>query len=573
MIGRNAQSACKKTGLAATFEVLAKTHNEAAVEVLIAALDDPTAEIRDGALATLLQRRTVSGHREIISRLSTMDAHRRDIVRKNPRYLGRALREAIQSPDRAQCEFACSTVVWLREYDLMPALVNEAESASNPYQSLAAENVLALAELLYQDLATPQRTAGGRDVQLTRQHVLTSLERSVGRFTQHKRREMVEAFLLLAPRENTLLKRIMADPMHAAYVTVADLLIHSQRGGIIRLALSFLDDPQAESSAVALLGQRTDVKFLEHFLRKIGPRPSATISQNLHRIETLAWLQSQINVLGLLEDESQVGAVQLALLSGIQRSSALALVAHLIRTGKPCARRAAAAALSRFRGADANELAIEAAKDSDPLVSSPALASLRSRGIPGALATLLLHLDSPHEAVRAAVRSGLDEFSFDRFQAAFDMLDDRVRRSTGEVVRKVDPTVKSRLVEELNARSRTRRLRAITMADAMNLSAELETPLIERLADEDHLVRAEAAKSLAACSTPTARRALQDALADRSIVVQEAAQESLGQQNINSLVEEAFAAAISAEYENGGPIGAPLPSGLEFPASQEERTR
>ncbi len=495
----------------------------------------------------MLQRRTVRGHREIISRLNTLGARQREIVRANPRYLGRALREAIQSPDPGQCAVGCSTVLWLREYDLMPALVHEAENSANPNRQLAAQHVLELAELLYQDLALPPQTAGGRDPKLTREHVLHNLERSFARFTQHRRSEIVETFLLLAPREHPALKRILADPMHEVYKTAVDQLAHSNRRGILRLALSFLDDPQAPSAAISLLGRRVDPKFLEHFLRKIGPRPSSVVAQNLRRLDALAWLQNEPIVLDQADDESQVGAVNLALLCGVHRSTAYKLIAHVVRFGKPCARRTALAALAGFRGVEAKELVVEAAQDADPQVQALALTQLRSRGIPGALATLLAKLDSPYDLVRSAVRGSLDEFSFERFLAAFDMLDDQERQSTGAVVRKVDLRAVDRIKEELQARSRTRRLRGVAMACAMSLVCELEAPLIERLSDEDHLVRAEVAKALAACSSAEAQTALRAALNDRSIVVQEAVQWSLQQSRDQALVSETFAAAISAE--------------------------
>ena len=115
-------------------------------------------------------------------------------------------------------------------------------------------------------------------------------------------------------------------------------------------------------------------------------------------------------------------------------------------------------------------------------------------------------LDHPHEVVRTAARRSLEEFSFDRYLTAFEMLDEKVRCDTGPVVRKVDPTAPRRLAEELDARSRTRRMRAVAVAAAMNLVPQLELKIIQRLTDEDHLVRAEAAKALVQATSNTARQ-------------------------------------------------------------------
>ena len=95
------------------------------------------------------------------------------------------------------------------------------------------------------------------------------------------------------------------------------------------------------------------------------------------------------------------------------------------------------------------------------------------------------------------------------------------------MVRKIDPEAIPALEVELAAKARSRRLRAITVAAAMGAVPDLEQAFIARLVDEDHVVRAEAARSLAACQSGAARQALLEACGDRSLVVREAAEESL----------------------------------------------
>ena len=72
-------------------------------------------------------------------------------------------------------------------------------------------------------------------------------------------------------------------------------------------------------------------------------------------------------------------------------------------------------------------------------VQAHALVQLRHRGIPNAMPRLIEMVDSPHAVVRDAVRTQLDEFRLERYLAAFDTLDEGVRRSTGELILKIDP--------------------------------------------------------------------------------------------------------------------------------------
>jgi len=514
-------------GLATTLRLLSKTKNEAAVGLLIPALDSAHPAIGEGALAALLDRHSEAGQKEIVRRLHTLNERWEAIIEGNHAHLSHALRDAVLATQPQLCANGCRGALWFHEYDLLPALINAAEDESNPNRELVATTLLRLAELLYEELASPRDYRNRRDPQLVRQHVLGNLEQSVPRYQKHKLAAVIEAFLLLVHRDNVLLKQILMDPLHASYLPIIDVLTHSSRGGVIRLVLSFLDDPAAPSSAITLLAHRSDSRFVECLARKIGSEPSVAAAANLKKIENIAWLQSEPVILDKLDDAAQHGAMQLALRSAMSRKSVLRMIEWLMQHGKPGGRRAAAAALAQFNGAEANALCLKSLSDADPHVQADAVRQLRQRGIPGALARLIELLESPHALVRAAVRESLSEFNFKRFLAAFDVLEDEVRRSTGVMVRKIDSEALPQIQEELTAKSRTRRLRAIAAAVAMGAIGDLEGPLLDRLSDEDHLVRAEVARALAGCNTSAVRQALAQAGGDRSVIVQEAAEQSL----------------------------------------------
>src|SRR6187401_1867070 len=57
-----------KTGLEKTFELLAATENEAAVDALLPALSSPHEHIQECALRALLDRKSLAGQREVVRR-------------------------------------------------------------------------------------------------------------------------------------------------------------------------------------------------------------------------------------------------------------------------------------------------------------------------------------------------------------------------------------------------------------------------------------------------------------------------------------------------------------------------
>jgi HEAT repeat protein len=136
-------------------------------------------------------------------------------------------------------------------------------------------------------------------------------------------------------------------------------------------------------------------------------------------------------------------------------------------------------------------------------------------------------VDSPHEEVRAALGQAMPEFTFRQFMANFDSMPEELLPTTGHLVRKIDIKAKAELVKEMAGLSPVRRRRAIQAASAMGMVRTLEQAVIARLSDDDHMVRIAAAKALADCDTMPSWDALRDAMLDKSVIVQEAAEASL----------------------------------------------
>ncbi len=516
-------------GLSTTFRVLAKTENEAAVRVLLPALDSPHASVQEGALRAILARRSPVGGRELIRRLETLPPQWEEIIRQQGGRMNRTLRDAILDPDRQMCANGCRAAVWLREYDLIATLLNVLEDQTSDHADLAAATLWELVGLLYEEMAGTGEGSNRRDPQLVRRHVVAALESSVKRFGDHthNRREVIESFLLLVGRDNVTLQQILQDPHHPSFLIMVDVLSHSNGIGVIRLLLSYLDDPHVPSAVLTVIGKRSDAKFVRYFLRKIGRQPSDVVAGNLKRMQSITWLSQGGELFAELDEPAQHGTIQLAMHAGIPRREAFVVVEQMLLYGEPGARREAAAALGEFPGADANNLALKALDDPDPKVQANVLAQLRQRGIPGVLPRMLEMIDSPHAIVRQAARSGLDEFSFPRYVGAFDMLDDDVRYSTGMLVKKIDPQTVPLLKEEMGSRLRTRRIRGLAIARTIEMVAALEETIAALLGDEDHLVRSEAAMALAEGTKEVSINALTGALGDTSTTVREAARKSL----------------------------------------------
>jgi len=514
-------------GLSITLDLLTSTNNEAAVKVLIPALDCPNPVVQEGALIALLKRRTAAGGREILDRMSRMKPEWKTIIRQHRGRLTGALRDAILGTDPGLCENGCRAAVMFRDYDLVPTLLTAMDSSVEVNSGLASQTVLELVEALYEELAGGRDPSDRRDPQMIRRYVLGSLESSVQRYSQHKRREVIESFLLLVGRDNATLRQILDNPHHAAFVAVIDLLAKSTQRGILRLLLSFLEDRHAPSGILSVIAGRSDTRFVHYLMRKIGHEPTPTMALNFKKMTSISWLGDCRRIMDRLDDAGQHSAVRFVMASGIPRQQAMGLVETVLLNGKPGGRREAARALGEFQGVEANALAMRALADPDPQVQANIIPQLRGRGIPNVLPSLLELVESPYPVVRKAARESLAEFSFKRFVAAFDMLDEEVRRSTGLLVKRIDVQTVSHLNDELKSPVRTRRLRGLAIARTIDAVESVESAIIEMLQDEDHVVRTEAAATLGKSVSPAGVAALTEALNDKSEAVRIAAQQSL----------------------------------------------
>jgi HEAT repeat protein len=517
------------SSLNATFQFLAKTENEAAVDVLIAGLDGADHTTRDLALRAVLDRHSPAGHYEVFRRLRTLDARCRQIISGRPDRLARVVRGALQSRESEVSTAACEAVLSFRLYDAMPALVAVLDNLDSPNLALAAQTILQLTELFYGELCAPEEQAKRRDWDTPRRRITTVLEDAVRKFGKHQRREPVEAFLLIAKQQNAVLRQILHRPEEIARPAVLEILSTSVRGGVIRLLLSFLEDPQVPQAVRSVLAQRSDVKFVKNLLQAVGCKASKNVQEMLSRIDSLAWAEPGHEVLQELDDAGQTAAVQLLMATSIKQSSLLKVLGHLLLEGAVGGRRAAAEAMAGFQGPEADALAVKALNDKDPVVRAHLARQLRPRNIPGAMALLIRMVDTPHEEVRQALRESLPEFTVRHLVTNIESLPEEWINTVGSLVRKIEVEAEAMLHKELTCLSPVRRRRAVQAAGAMGLIHELEQTVIGLLSDEDHRVRIEAAKALANCGTRPTWEALRDALLDRSVIVQEAAEQSLEQ--------------------------------------------
>ena len=521
-------------GLSTTFQVLTQTHNEAAVRALTAVLDSPLEPIRRQALESLIARRSSGGKREVLARIDRLDAKGMAYFRTHAARMTGTLRDTIVDASDPLRRSACRAALLLNEVDLIPALVSVLANYQDPDADEIAATLMDLVRCLAGHRDDDEMLTRRRDPAMVRENALRALERPIRTFTRHDRRELVEAFVLLAPASNVTLIQTLNSSGNPASSLLLEQLMDNPHPATMRLILDLLEDPKAPVAVITAVARRADPAFLRLLFHKTIASPTPAVRKNLKRIRSLAWLQSDAWPIDHFTDEEQCAALRLVLLTRTPRDQLFLLIRHLLKHGGVLVRRTAAEALEQFNGKDANELALQVLDDPDPCVQANIVRHLRQRGVAGAMPKLVALARSPHQVVREAVQENLGEFSFERFLGAYSILDEEVRRSTGEMVKNIDPFTVPLLREELSASSRARRLRGIEVAICLNLVDEVGDEIVDLLQDDDLIERLQAIGALGRATSPRSERLLQEALHDPSERIRESAKRSLDERNLVS---------------------------------------
>lgn len=521
------------TGITRTTQVLTKSPNRAVLPVLIAGLKSTRAEIRAATIRAAVRRHERAAHAQLIEHLTFLSESDRIIVaeahRSMPHHAAPALKAAILEGDANQCKNACRIIALSGDVDLIPVLVKAAEDRKHHYRTDVAATILELATGVQRELAlwaTGDRTAP-HDPSFKRHHVLVSLEQSMSRFAQHRRQEILDAFLLLAPVDNNTLNKILRDVNHPCHAVVVAELTSTQDFAIMERLVEMLRDTDTPPAALKIISRRTDERFVDILLNDLKRPVPIRVLHNMKSLSHVAWMEENRGLLLELDGRAQAVAVDLALASGLNRNTAFEFFAFLLQNGLTEARRACCQALTKFEGPQADELILAMLDDPDAGVQASAVRQLRARRVPDALQRLVALLDSRLPEVREAARSSLAEFNFTRYRTMFDLLDEQAARTTGILVYKVDHSVGQKLAEELLSPSITSKLRGIEMAVAMEATSDVRQQLIELVGHENVAVRKDAVAALANCQGDQVIATLKLAAADPIHSIAEAAKQSL----------------------------------------------
>ena len=156
-----------------------------------------------------------------------------------------------------------------------------------------------------------------------------------------------------------MLKQVLAEPRHPAYLVMMEILRTSPRMAIIRLVLNLLENRFAPPVALHVVAHRTDLPFVRKLLKRVGDdMPEALeVEPASGRVGGVV-CRNRRNLLDALTEKEEASALLLAISTSMNRLHAFEVLQPVLTHGRTTGRRIAAAALSEFGGAEANQLVL-----------------------------------------------------------------------------------------------------------------------------------------------------------------------------------------------------------------------
>ncbi len=460
-------------GLNLTYEILAKTRNEAAVDVLLAALTDESADTRCRALTAIVSRGEPKSAEQVLAHWDLLQADDLRVLRPRKKWLAPAVAKMLKEGGE-DVPVAIEAATALGITTVIGDLVSLAEtSGSRQLRQIATDAVISLVQPLGYDARLD------RDQPTVRGPVLARLADSVRRFSMHSNEQLVDALLLVVTWGDADFRQLIGEKS-AQLDLICKRLRQSEYPGINDLVAGFLRRRRIPEPIAKIIREREQAEFRDALLRTIGSDPSATILRNLGDIGVPVSCRGGESLVEEITPEYRAAVAQLYTAADKDALRKLNIVTAAVLRGGPGCESAAASCFGRCEVPSAEtwmRAAVAIADGDQENIQRDENSHLLQR-----LIDLLDHCDP---ALVRSVRRILQPLRADEMLHRFDSLRPRTRRKLGRVVMTVDPDALDRIRDSLRHPVLKNRLAAIATADAF-AAVDLLSDSFRHISREDH---------------------------------------------------------------------------------------
>jgi HEAT repeat protein len=490
-----------------TMTVLAASGAVRAVEALVTALDIPREAVQVAAAQAIINRTSLHGQLELLSRFDRLPPAVREVIRGAGDVLEPALRQMLMHTDSLSRTRALRIIDETYQFTQIPHLITLLKSAGLNDVARVHDVLGRLLDRVFDAYQSTHPEEFGVPA------ALTHLDKAIENFDKLAMTEnVVLGILLLGEPYHAVVKHALWHGPPACRDVAARLLMESRHPGVVQHLAASLSQPYPHPKVFEVLGQRRDPELIAALLRQITMLP---------------WLDVSTDMLATIPPALHPALVRFVAATRLPGSVKTAVHEWLLRHGTPAGRDAAEEHLPLLEENVVQEVVRQSLQDDDEQVQAWAVHQLRLHAVPEAFALLIERLDSPNAGVQTAAREELAGFNTERVLELTEEFTQEESLVAGRLVQKVDPDVTMKLRRMLSHPIRQKRIKVGRKVIKLGLHSLVPEAFVAMSDDLDPLVRRTAVAALGMIPANDAYIALRHLINDPNPRVREEAETAL----------------------------------------------
>lgn len=541
-------------------QALVESENGAADDLLVEALRRGTLREQAAVLDALIRRETTPGLRGVVDLYADLPDSLKLEVLRNIRYFHSALRECGKSSDTNRRLAAIRLIAKGRVGRLSYVLSENLHQADEALSKAAVEALVSLARWIssetrnLQKLGDDERKAVYREIMDSRGEVEQTVAQAMDVHRGKHGPELLRAALLLCDWPGSRTLAILHTTKHAGQSPMVRRMQQSPESEHVEGFLLGASHAGLRTHFGVAFSHIDQAPVLDALLRKTHWLKDHQLQLCMHQVVRGAWwdekqLQADIDRRETSEAARIAEWLAASGLHDVMQDGRLEQIYRRVQDDYAAKLRLVRVVSRRPRSGSVQFLKVLLA-DSDERIVRLAVREIARRRPLDFENVLLQLMTGTAESVRRVISRSIGQTGFENFWQRFDRLDKATRRSAGRAMLKLLPDATVRLSKRLMSGAIEQRLKAIQIAQELELCDALRGVLVRLCTDPNPRLRSKAVQALGTLPSLPGDVLLERVLADQDARVRANAIEVLEQTGRTDYIPMLTARARNRQSHN-----------------------
>jgi hypothetical protein len=499
----------------------------AAIPVLALGMQSSDPYIRVSSIQALVSRGGEGDAKAIVDGIDHCTEEGLSLLRSHPGLFASPIEVSLGSATPEVRQRGLIAIAKIQVASQFHRLVEVVESVDDPQQIVASQLLMGLCK----ELGAESRKSINPKIVPGRRELLEALESSIAIFSQHKTREIVDAWLLASHWGDHMFQRVFSGMPHDATATIRRRIQSSHSVEIDELLLGSYWTTQPIGEAISVALERASSKVPEAMVvleKRFGMQ--SQLVKNLVKFPIKTLKDSDITESGI-DPEGYDSLFRLMTAGGATPSAILWSVIRVLDQQNPLPQKLEKEIVSAIRSIRFTNACIITMVMSD-CFDLPDLEEYQPPPWKGELRTALEHLLDRYYSLPLPICNGLDamlqEFRCDQLFEYLDSWPDGHVRAYARITKLVDKKCVETISSEATCNAPARRANAVRLIRYLGHDEQFHEIAIQALQDVSDEVRIQAIQSISfGIDKSEAMELITPLLRDENHAVQATASQSL----------------------------------------------